>query len=185
MPACMPTLGLALALALVLSFTTGACAPKAPPMPATVTAPEAWGIDPVGLFLLERGNSSEFRYRVVDSQDALRLFSRPVRAMLVRQNGERYELPLPVRAGNLSLLEFDPDSRRVHFMRFYHPIFPIHRGERISLLMGDMLVQDLEVRDFNDMPASVDRAALPPLEPETFVTMPEDEPRLPFPEDVQ
>lgn len=172
--------GAALAAALLAVLTLAACGgPRPSTLPEIMLPPEDWGIQPVGLFLLDRGERSEFRYKVTDPEAALDLLSRSVKAFLVREeSGERHELPLPVRAGNLELLELDPDPRRVYFMRFTHPVFSIDRGERVSLVIGSMRAQGLEARGFNDIPPGT-RTGLPPAEPEIVITMPHEDPIIP------
>ncbi|MFO7595931.1 MAG: hypothetical protein R6W92_06245 [Desulfocurvibacter africanus] len=171
-----------LAVFLLLSaLLVSACAPKAPPLPEATVPPEYWGIEPVGLFVEEWGQRSEFRYHVTDPEAALAFMSRPVKAILVREkSGERYELPMPVRTGNQELLELNPAPWRVYYMRFRHVIFPISVGESMSLIIGNMRVQGLEARDFNDLPPGLDSPEQPVAAPEDTIHMPGDEPNKPF-----
>lgn len=158
-----------------------ACGAKSPSLPDVTVPPETWGIEPVGLFVQEWGQRSEFRYRVTDPEAALALLSKPAKAIFVREkNGKSHEPPMPVRSGNLELLELDPAPWRVYYMRFWHPVFPIGVGERISLIIGNMRVQGLEARDFNDLPTGLDSQEQPVVEPDNTIHMPGDQPNKPF-----
>lgn len=170
------------AVLLLLSvLLASACGSKAPLLPEATVPPQAWGIEPIGLFVQEWGQRSEFRYRVTDPEAALALLSKPAKATLVREkSGKSHEPPMPVRSGNLELLELDPAPWRVYYMRFWHPVFPIGVGERISLIIGNMRVQGLEARDFDDLPPGLDSSEQPELEPESTIHMPGDQPNKPF-----
>lgn len=169
---------LVLLLTVLLAASCGR--PKPSALPEVLLPPEDWGIRPVGLFILDWGLQSEFRYRVTDAEAALFLLSKPAKVFLVREsNGERHELPLPARTGNLELLEFDPDPRRIYYIRLNHPVLPIARGERMSLVIGDMRAQGLEARAYDDMPPDID-TGLPPATPETVVTVPDESAIAPF-----
>lgn len=175
----------ALLLVLLALPLASACGrPKPSTLPEEMLPPEAWGIKPLGLFLLDWGEQSEFRYRVTDPESTLFLLSKPVKAFLVREkNGKRHELPLPVRAGNLELLELDPDPRRIYFIRLNHPVFPIRRGERVSLVIDSMRAQGLVARDYDDMPSDSD-TGLAPAAPEVISIVPDANTIAPFDDTV-
>lgn len=169
---------------LVLTLASACGRPKPSTLPEIMLPPEAWGIRPVGLFIDEWGERSEFRYRVTDPESALFLLSKPVKAFLVREkSGKRHELPLPVRTGNLELLELDPDPRRIYFIRLNHPVFPIGRGEHVSLVIGGMRAQRLVARDYDDMPPGID-TGLAPAAPEVTSVVPDANTIAPFDDTV-
>ncbi len=158
-----------------------ACGLQEPPLPEITVPPEEWGIEPIGLFVREWGQRSEFRYRVTDPEAALVLLSRPTKAILVREkSGESYELPVPVRTGNQELLELNPAPWRVYYMRLRHVVFPISVGESMSLIIGDMRVRGLKARDFDDLPPGLDSPDQPVVEPLDTIHMPGDDPDNPF-----
>ena len=171
----------AAALLLLGVLLASSCGPKGPRLPEEAVPPGDWGIEPIGLFVRDWGQRSEFRYRDTDPEAALALMSRPTKAILVREkSGERYELPMPVRTGNQELLELNPAPWRVYYIRLRHVVFPISVGESISLIIGDMRVQGLEARDFNDLPPGLDSPEQPVAEPADTIHMPGDEPNKPF-----
>lgn len=108
------------------------------------------GVELVSVGLSASGFMIDVRYRVVDALKAQALAERKVSPTLINQaSGDRYYVPNVPKIGPLrqSATTKQPVlAGRVYFMLFANPDRRLRQGEKVSLHVGDAVVEDLLVR---------------------------------------
>jgi len=124
---------------------TPASAPLAPPA-ATTSPEERWGIQVDGIKLSAAGYMLDFRYRVLDAEKALPVLNRKVKPFLVVDaSGSKLMVPNTPKLGLLRQVASGANPDRTHFMLFANPGKSVQSGSKVTLVMGDMKVEDIAV----------------------------------------
>jgi hypothetical protein len=126
-----------------------ASAAVAVPIPpdALATPEEHWGIQVSGIRLSAAGYMLDFRYRVLDAGKAAPVLSRRVKPYLVVDaNGAKLNVPNTPKLGLLRQVASGANPDRTHFMLFANPGQMVQAGSKVTLVMGDMKVENIVVQ---------------------------------------
>lgn len=122
-----------------------ASAPPAPPA-ATASPEERWGIQVDGIKLSAAGYMLDFRYRVLDAEKASSVLNRRVKPYLVVDaSGAKLMVPNTPKLGLLRQVASGASPDRTHFMLFANPGKAVQSGSKVTLVMGEMKVEDIAV----------------------------------------
>ncbi len=104
------------------------------------------GIRPVAIRLTAADNMIDFRYRVVDPEKSLPMFNRQIATYLLDQgSGDRFAVPTDTKLGPLRSSSRDPVAGKEYFIFFVNPGKVLKRGSRVTVVIGDMKIEDLTV----------------------------------------
>ena len=135
--------------------TTNAVAAETVARPAALRALPVRTIQGLGIELMSVGLSAsgfmvDVRYRVIDAAKAQALAERKVSPTLINDaTGDRYYVPNAPKIGPLrqSATAKQPLlAGRVYFMLFANPDRRLRQGEKVSLHVGEAVVEDIVVR---------------------------------------
>ena len=105
---------------------------------------EKLGIKPVAIRLTAAGSMIDFRYSVVDPQKSLPLFDRKIKTYLVNQaNGDKFAVPTDTKIGPLRSSSREPEAGREYFIFFVNPGKLLKRGNKVTVVVGDMKIENL------------------------------------------
>lgn len=105
-----------------------------------------WGIEVMYVRQTAAGYMLEFRYRVVDADKAKALFERQIKPMLIHaESGARFVVPTPAKTGALRNSN-PPKDGHTYWMFFANPGQFVKPGERVTIEIGDFLVENLVVK---------------------------------------
>ncbi len=116
--------------------------------PAALTTPEQrWGIEVAGIRLSAAGYMLDFRYRVLDAGKASPVLNRRVKPyLIVESNGAKLSVPNTPKLGLLRQVASGANPDRTHFMLFANPGQMVQSGNKVTLVMGDLKVEDIVVQ---------------------------------------
>lgn len=116
--------------------------------PAALSTPEQrWGIAVAGIRLSAAGYMLDFRYRVLDAGKAAPVLNRRVKPYLVVEaTGAKLSVPNTPKLGLLRQVASGANPDRTHFMLFANPGQMIQSGNKVTLVMGDLKVEDIVVQ---------------------------------------
>ena len=99
---------------------------------------ERWGVDDLHIRRTAEGNLLDFRYRIVDATLAESLLERD-RSVYVLHEKSGLKLPVPStpKAGPLRNTG-TPKVGRTYFALFTNPTGMVQRGDRVSVVLGEM-----------------------------------------------
>jgi hypothetical protein len=151
-----PTRFLHLLLGLAAALQLGGCgtAPSAlgadaNPQLARESAEANYGIKVEALHLSAAGSMLDFRYRVVDPKKAAPLLDGKMKPYLIDDaRGARLGVPSSPVLGGIrqtsrnNHIEVD----RTYFIMFGNPGKALHSGDKVTLVLGDLKIADLQVR---------------------------------------
>lgn len=110
---------------------------------------ESLGIRASGVHLSAAGNILDFRYRVVDAAKAAPLFDRKIRPYLLDESsGAAFGVPESPKVGQLRTTRRNSaaaEERDYHIL-FANPGQVLQAGQKVSLVIGDMKLENLQVR---------------------------------------
>lgn len=110
---------------------------------------ESLGIRTSGVHLSAAGNMLDFRYRVVDAGKAAPLFERKIRPYLLDESsGAAYGVPESPKLGQLRTTRRNSaaaEERDYHIL-FANPGHALQAGQKVSLVIGDTKLENLQVR---------------------------------------
>jgi len=116
----------------------------APAQAATATAP---GIEVLGLHQASAGYMLDFRYRVLDPDKAALLLDPKTRPYLLEPaSGARLYVPNTPKLGQLRQMPKHPQAGERLFMFFANPGRFVHPGQQLTLVAGDLRLENLTVR---------------------------------------
>lgn len=110
---------------------------------------ERLGIKFGSVHLSAAGNMLDLRYRVVDPLKAAPLFDRKVRPYLLDESsGAAFGVPDSPKLGQLRSTRRNSDAvtDRDYHVLFANPGHLLHAGQKVSLVIGDIRVENLVVR---------------------------------------
>jgi hypothetical protein len=110
---------------------------------------ESLGIRITGVRLSAAGNMLDFRYRVVDAAKAAPLFDRKIRPYLLDESsGAAFGVPETPKVGQLRTTRRNSDAaeERDYHILFANPGHVLQAGQKVSLVIGDLKLENLQVR---------------------------------------
>lgn len=109
---------------------------------------EEWGVQVLGIKVTAAGMMLDFRFRVVDAEKAISLFDHRIKPYIVAER-TKIKLPVPMAA---KVGAFRPTNRgrniragRNYYMIFGNPDRHVSSGEKVSIYIGDFVVENLTV----------------------------------------
>lgn len=129
--------------------SSGPVAGASAPALATAQAPAAAapGIEVLGLHQASAGYMLDFRYRVLDPDKAASLLDPKTRPYLLDPaSGARLYVPNTPKLGQLRQMPKHVQAGERLFMFFANPGRFIHPGQQLTLVAGDLRLENLTVR---------------------------------------
>jgi hypothetical protein len=112
---------------------------------ARSNSPEDWGIEITSIREAAAGHMIDFRYRVIDADEAAPLFRRGTDAFLLDEStGARLSVFNGAKVGPLRNTN-TPQEGRTYFMFFANPGKRVHRGSTTSFVVGEFCADGLRV----------------------------------------
>lgn len=106
---------------------------------------ERWGIEVTSLRLSANGHMLDYRYRVLDAEKANDLFKRQIKPYLIHQRtGKVLAVPDTAKLGPLRNSNI-PQKGRIYWMFFGNAGKIVHPGDRVTVVIGELRVEDLVV----------------------------------------
>lgn len=106
---------------------------------------EKWGIKLVTMRSTAAGHMIDFRYRVVDAEKAMPLFKRQTKPYLIHQeSGKVLAVPNTAKIGSLRNSN-TPQNGRIYWMFFGNHQGLVHKGDKVTVAIGDFRAIDISV----------------------------------------
>ena len=106
---------------------------------------EKWGIELIAMRSTAYGHMVDFRYRVLDAEKAAPLFVRKTKPYLIHQeSGKALAVPNTAKLGSLRNSNI-PQQGRTYWMFFGNSQGLIHKGDKVTVALGDFRAPDIEV----------------------------------------
>lgn len=106
---------------------------------------DKWGIELVSMRSTAAGHMVDFRYRVTDAEKAAPLFVRQTKPYLIHQeSGKALGVPNTAKIGSLRNSN-TPQEGRTYWMFFGNHHRLVHKGDLVTVAIGDFRVSDIEV----------------------------------------
>ena len=137
---------IAIALLLLVSFqATGDATTPPPQQVAAPNMAQQWGIEVVALRTAMAGNMLDFRYKVLDSAKAASLFKRENKPYLIHlASGKVLAVPVTAKLGPLRSSN-KPQEGRTYWMFFGNQMKLVHKGDKVTVVIGEFRVENLVV----------------------------------------
>ncbi len=111
----------------------------------TAAVEEAWGVKPLSVRLTAEDFFIDFRYKVIDPEKAKQVLRRDSKAYLLDVASGK-TLPVPItKLGPLRGIDEAPHPGRVYTVLFSNVDKTIKKGSKVTVVMGDLRVEDLTV----------------------------------------
>lgn len=108
------------------------------PGPPAHPVGERWGVDDLHIRRTAEGYLLDFRYRIVDAKLAESLLERDSSVYVLHEkSGAKLPVPSTPKAGPLRNTG-QPKVGRSYFALFTNPAGMVQRGDRVSVVLGDM-----------------------------------------------
>ncbi|MDH5410132.1 MAG: hypothetical protein OEY16_01985 [Alphaproteobacteria bacterium] len=148
-----------LVAAVVALLTLGGTATLADEKPAEVwdalnkrvavdigTLEKDWGLKVVALRRSAGGYMLDFRYRVVDREKAMDIVEGRMKPFIVDDARKLLlQIPTAEKVGALRQTHVSPRPEFIYFMMFGNPGKAIQAGDRVTLVIGDIRIDDIVV----------------------------------------
>jgi hypothetical protein len=106
---------------------------------------ETWGIEVASIRLTAHEHMIDYRYRVLDAAKADQLFKRQIKPQLIHQEtGRVLVVPDTAKVGPLRNSN-TPQEGRIYWMFFGNAENLVKAGDKVTVLIGDFVVEDLVV----------------------------------------
>ncbi len=106
---------------------------------------EQWGVEVMSIRLTANDHMIDYRYRVLNADKAADLFERQIKPLLVHQDsGKVLAVPETAKLGPLRTSNA-PKEGRIYWMFFGNTGNLVKAGDRVSVVIGDFLIEDLIV----------------------------------------
>jgi hypothetical protein len=116
------------------------------PLSAHEALREQWGIEVTGLHLSAKGRMIDFRYRVLNPEQASLLSDRSIKPTLTDlATGAVLHVPNFPKTGTLRQTAAEPVAGKVYFMIFANAGMPVKPGSRVTVAIGDFKAENLVV----------------------------------------
>ena len=108
---------------------------------------EKFGIKVESISLTSAGYMLDFRYRVIDPNRSIPVFSRAYKPYIVdKASGAKFIVPSPAKVGPMRQTTLRPDPDKVYFMFFVNPGKFIKSGSKVDVVIGDFVAEDIVVK---------------------------------------
>lgn len=117
------------------------------PAAGAATPEQLLGIEVEAVRWSAGGLMLDFRYRVVDPQKSLPMLDRSVKPYLIDEaSGARFGIPSSPKIGPMRQTTPRPDADRVYWLLFGNPGRYVKRGNRVTVVFGDIRLEHLIVQ---------------------------------------
>lgn len=107
---------------------------------------DKWGVEILGIQATATGYILDFRYRVVDAEKAAPLLDRRIKPyIIVEKDDARLEVPVTNKLGALRQTTKHVKANRNYFVLFSNPARHVKSGDRVTIVIGDFVVENLAV----------------------------------------
>lgn len=107
---------------------------------------DKWGIESHGVRLTSAGYMLDFRYRVVDAQKAAALLDRRTKSyVMVEKSDAKLGVPVSAKIGALRSSTKQIRAERNYFIMFSNPGRHVKPGDRVQVVIGDLVTEPLTV----------------------------------------
>lgn len=114
---------------------------------STPSVAEQWGIEVRQITLSAEGYMLDFRYRIIDTERAREVTKRQAQCYVIDQkSGARMIVPAPPKVGSLRNKSLEPVEGKTYYVMFANPGRRIRRGDKVTVVIDDMQIHDLEVQ---------------------------------------
>jgi len=111
----------------------------------SVELEEKWGIKVEAVHLSAGGYMIDFRYRVIDAKKAAAIADPKEKPYIIDQaTGAKFIVPAPPKVGPLRNTK-NIQADRVYFIFFANPGKYIKTGQKITVCVGEVKIENLEV----------------------------------------
>jgi len=105
-----------------------------------------YGIRVSGIHLSGAGYFLDFRYWVIDPDKASLIVKRDIKPYLIdNESGAVMAVPAPTKLGPLRQTAVKPYKDREYFIMFANPGKYIKKGRKVTVVIGDVHIEDLTV----------------------------------------
>lgn len=116
------------------------------PVSGTLAPERLLGIEVVAIRWSAGGTMLDFRYRVVDPEKALPLLDRSIKPYLIDEaSGARFGIPSSPKIGPMRQTAPRAEVGRVYWMLFGNPGRQVKKGNRVTVVVGDVSLEHLTV----------------------------------------
>lgn len=106
---------------------------------------EKWGIEVTAIHTAAAGNMVDFRYKVLDAEKAVVLFSKKTKPYLIHQKtGKVLAVPRTAKVGPL-MSSYHPKQDRIYWMFFGNQTKLVQKGDQVTVVIGDFKAENLVV----------------------------------------
>jgi len=106
---------------------------------------EKWGIKALSMRLSAGGYMLDFRYRVTDAEKASPLFSRAIKPFLIDQaTSAKFLVAESPKVGALRQTR-KPKADKNYFIIFANPGNYVKKGSKVTVVIGELKIEDLVV----------------------------------------
>lgn len=107
---------------------------------------EQWGVKVLGIRRTASDYMLDFRFRIVDPQKAAVLIDRKIKPhIIVEESGAKLEVPITSKLGPLRQSGKFAQANKNYFVFFANPGRTVHKGDRVTVNIGDFSVSHLVV----------------------------------------
>jgi hypothetical protein len=133
------------AAVLLLGCASGRTNGKQPGSAHKARVEQRWGVHVLGIRLSAAGYMLDFRYRVLDAARARAVLDRKANPYLIDDaSGRTLVVPHPPKLGPMRNTGL-PVAGRNYFVVFGNPAKFVKRGQRVTVVIGDVRIPDLIV----------------------------------------
>lgn len=120
--------------------------PSAEQRVSSVPLAEKWGIESHGIRLTSAGYMLDFRYRVLDAKKAAPLLDRRTKTyVVVEKSDAKLWVPVSAKIGALRSSTKNIHEQRNYFIMFSNPGRHVQPGDRVKVVIGDLVTEHLTV----------------------------------------
>jgi hypothetical protein len=107
---------------------------------------EELGIEVVAIRRTAAGSMLDFRFKVLDKEKSMPFFKREIKPHLIDQKtGAALEVPVPAKGGPMRPTSRDPREGVTYFMLFANPGRFVKPGNPVTIVIGDIRIENLIV----------------------------------------
>ncbi|RPJ61453.1 MAG: hypothetical protein EHM23_06895 [Acidobacteria bacterium] len=111
----------------------------------TQSPQDKWGVEIVMLRTTAQGYMVDFRYRVTDPEKSKPILSRNTKPYLVDQKTGTNIRVATSRFGSMRQTTTAPATNRIYTVLFTNPGQTIKKGDKVTIVMGDLKIEDVAV----------------------------------------
>jgi len=113
---------------------------------ASARIEEDMGIEIIAIRTTAAGNMLDFRFKVLDSEKAMPFFKKELKPNLIDEaSGKVLAVPVPAKGGPMRPTSRDPRVGITYFMLFGNPGHFVKVGNQVTIVVGDLRVENLTV----------------------------------------